>query len=94
MAIKEETALAVSHRLTLEGRRRLAATGVTDVASFDETAAALETAQGTLILRGRELHVEQLDLEAGQVKISGEVDSMVYEENRQTRESFLSRLFR
>ena len=53
MAIKEETALAVSHRLTLEGRRRLAATGVTDVASFDETAAALETAQGTLILRGR-----------------------------------------
>ena len=94
MASKEETALAVSHRLTLEGRRRLAATGVTDVASFDETAAALETAQGTLILRGRELHVEQLDLEAGQVKISGEVDSMVYEENRQTRESFLSRLFR
>ena len=94
MAIKEETALAVSHRLTLEGRRRLAATGVTDVASFDETAAALETAQGTLILRGRELHVEQLDLEAGQVKISGEVDSVVYEENRQTRESFLSRLFR
>lgn len=94
MAIKEETALAVSHRLTLEGRRRLAATGVTDVASFDETAAALETAQGTLILRGRELHVEQLDLEAGQVKISGEVDSMVYEENRQTRESFLTRLFR
>jgi len=94
MAIKEETALVVSHRLTLEGRRRLAATGVTDVASFDETAAALETAQGTLILRGRELHVEQLDLEAGQVKISGEVDSMVYEENRQTRESFLSRLFR
>ena len=94
MAIKEETALAVSHRLTLEGRRRLAATGVTDVASFDETAAALETAKGTLILRGRELHVEQLDLEAGQVKISGEVDSMVYEENRQTRESFLSRLFR
>ena len=94
MAIKEETALAVSHRLTLEGRRRLAATGVTDVASFDETAAALETAQGTLILRGRELHVEQLDLEAGQGKISGEVDSLVYEENRQTRESFLSRLFR
>ena len=94
MTGKEDTALAVSHKLSLEGRRRLAVSGVMDVMSFDETAAALETSQGTLILRGRELHVEQLDLEAGEVKITGEVDSMVYEENRQTRESFMARLFR
>ena len=79
---------------SLEGRKKLAVSGVMDVVSFDEGAAALETSQGTLILRGRELHVEQLDLEAGRIRISGEVDSLVYEENRQTRESFLSRLFR
>ena len=94
MTIKEDTALAVNHALSLEGRKRLAVSGVMDVVSFDEGAAALETSQGTLILRGRELHVEQLDLEAGRIRISGEVDSLVYEENRQTRESFLSRLFR
>ena len=94
MTIKEDTALAVNHALSLEGRKKLAVSGVMDVVSFDEGAAALETSQGTLILRGRELHVEQLDLEAGRIRISGEVDSLVYEENRQTRESFLSRLFR
>ena len=94
MTIKEDTALAVNHALSLEGRKKLAVSGVMDVVSFDEGAAALETSQGTLILRGRELHVEQLDLEAGRIRIYGEVDSLVYEENRQTRESFLTRLFR
>ena len=94
MTIKEDAALAVNHALSLEGRRKLSVSGVVDVVSFDEGAAALETSQGTLILRGRELHVEQLDLEAGRIRISGDVDILVYEENRQTRESFLARLFR
>jgi hypothetical protein len=37
--------------------------------------------------------VEQLDLEAGLVRLSGEVDSLSYEE-RATKEGFLQRLFR
>lgn len=93
MAMKEDVALAVSHRLTLEGRNKLAVTGVMDVESFDEAAAVLETSRGTLILRGSSLHVEQLNLEAGEVKITGQVDSLTYEENARTQGSFLSRLF-
>lgn len=94
MTVKEDSNLAVNHRLTLEGRNKLSVTGVTDVESFDETAAVLETSRGTLILRGRDLHVEQLNLGSGEVKITGEVDSMVYEESAKTQGSFLSRLFR
>lgn len=94
MTVKEDSNLAVNHRLTLEGRNKLTVTGVTDVESFDETAAVLETSRGTLILRGRDLHVEQLNLGSGEVKITGEVDSMVYEESTKTQGSFLSRLFR
>ena len=94
MTVKEDSNLAVNHRLTLEGRNKLSVTGVTDVESFDETAAILETSRGTLILRGRDLHVEQLNLGSGEVKITGEVDSMVYEESAKTQGSFLSRLFR
>jgi sporulation protein YabP len=87
-------ALAVRHRLCLEGRNRLTLEGVTDVLSFDETVAVLETDQGTLILRGQGLHMEQLDLGSGAVAVTGTVDSMTYEENRQTQGSFLARLFR
>lgn len=94
MVIKEENALASGHRLSLEGRNRLSVSGVTDTESFDETAAVLETSRGTLIIRGRELHMEQLDLEAGEVRITGEIVSLTYEENRQSQDSFLQRLFR
>ena len=90
----KEDALAVGHRLALEGRNRLTVTGVTEVERFDEDAAALETTGGTLILRGSGLHVEKLDLGSGEVRITGNVDSMSYEETTGGRESFLSRLFR
>ena len=92
--LKEETSLSLGHRLTLEGRNKLTITGVTDAESFDETVAVLETARGTLIVRGGNLHVEQLNLEAGEVRLTGEVDSLTYEESRQTQGSFLQRLFR
>ena len=93
MVIKEDTALAVNHRTILEGRNRLSVTGVMDVMSFDETAAVLETSRGVLIVRGSGLHVEQLDLGSGDVKLSGQVDSLVYEETSKSGGSFLSRLF-
>ena len=83
-----------THTLTLEGRRRLEITGVTEAQSFDETAAVLETARGTLIIRGQELHVEQLDLEAGRVRLAGQVDSLGYEEPTGSGGGFLQRLFR
>ena len=94
MAAMGEDTLAVNHKVTLEGRNRLTVTGVLDVERFDEQAAVLETSGGTMILRGRELHVEELDLRAGQVRVSGEVSSLSYEETAGTQGSFLARLFR
>lgn len=94
MVMKEDGALAVGHRLTMEGRSSLAVTGVTDVMSFDEQAAVLDTSRGTLIIRGGALHVEQLNLEAGEVRLTGQVDSLTYQESAATQGGFLSRLFR
>ncbi len=91
---KEDTALALGHRLNLESRNKLSVSGVTDMGSFDESAAVMETAQGTLIVRGGNLHVEKLNLEAGEVTLTGQVDSLVYEESAKTQGSFLQRLFR
>ena len=84
----------MAHHLTLEGRNQLSISGVTEAVSFDEAVAMLETAQGTLIIRGSALHVEQLNLEAGEVRLSGQVDSLTYEESAKTQGSFLQRLFR
>ncbi len=90
----KEVVPVMAHRLTLEGRNQLSLSGVTEAVSFDEAVAVLETAQGTLIIRGAGLHVEQLNLEAGEVRLSGQVDSLTYEESAKTQGSFLQRLFR
>ena len=40
------------HKLTLNERRELTMTGVTEVVSFEDTAVVLKTSLGTLILQG------------------------------------------
>ena len=52
--------------------RKLTISGVTDVhCSFDEEQVLLETVRGMLVVRGQGLHVERLQLEAGELIIQG-----------------------
>lgn len=47
-----------AHRLTMEGRRCAAITGVSDVLSFDVGEVVLQTEDGLLMIKGEELHGE------------------------------------
>ena len=71
------------HKLTLNERRSLSVTGVTEVVSFDEQGVVLHTGLGTLIVQGKGLSLRQLTAEGGQVAVEGNVSSRVYEEPRQ-----------
>lgn len=68
------------HALTLEGRQALRVTGVEEVESFDEAAVVLVTQQGLLVVRGEGLHIEALSLEGGELKLTGQIDSLCYEQ--------------
>ena len=68
------------HSLRLEGRGRLSVTGVEDVTGFDESTVVLSTAQGDLCVRGRELHIEKIDLDAGQLELQGQIQELSYDE--------------
>ena len=81
------------HKLTLNERRQLTMTGVTEVVSFDETAVVLNTSLGTMLIQGRELKLKTLSLDGGQVAVDGVVTALNYEEPRQ-RGSWTSRLFK
>ena len=70
------------HRLSLNERRELTMTGVTEVVSFEESAVVLRTALGTLLVQGRSLQLKTLSLEGGQVAVDGEVSALIYEEPR------------
>lgn len=71
------------HELRLKERRELTMTGVTEVVSFDDAAVVLHTALGTLTVQGQQLQLKNLSLEGGQVAVTGEISSLIYEEPRQ-----------
>ena len=79
------------HKLTMEERKRLTMTGVTEVVSFDESAVVLRTALGTLMIHGQELQLKNLSLDGGQVAVEGQIAALIYEEPRKS--GWLGRLF-
>ena len=81
------------HKLTLEERKKLTMTGVTEVLRFEETAVLLRTVQGNMLIQGRELKLRTLSLEGGQVAVEGRISALDYEEPR-VREGFLRGLLR
>lgn len=85
--------LALPHKLTLNERKALTMTGVTEVVSFDDTAVVLHTALGTLIVQGSGLQLKTLSLDGGQVAVDGNVSALIYEESRSER-GLWQRLFR
>lgn len=86
-----------THKMTLSNRRTCNLTGVNDVLSFDVNEIILETDQGMLMIKGKDLHVNRLTLEKGEVDIEGKIDSFTYSEQTGANnkgESLLARLFK
>ena len=80
------------HKLSLNERKELTVTGVTEVVSFDEESVVLKTSLGTLIVHGRQLQLKTLSTNGGQVEISGTVSALIYQQNKPTG-SWVRRLF-
>lgn len=70
------------HKLTLNERKQLTVTGVTEVVSFDETAVIAHTQLGTLVVQGKDLQLKTLLPEGGQVAVEGNISALIYEEPR------------
>jgi len=73
------------HKLTLNERKNLTMTGVTEVVSFEESAVVLRTGLGVLTVHGQELKLKTLSLDTGTVVVEGELIGLSYEEPRRKR---------
>lgn len=93
-----EEAARKEHGLMLENRKAGKITGVVDVISFDPESVLLETSEGMLTIKGRELHVSRLHLEKGEVDLEGLFQSLVYSDDgdyaRRQKGSLVKRLFK
>lgn len=88
-----EAQIHTPHKLTLNDRKALTMTGVTEVMSFDEQSVVLQTDLGTLTVHGQDLQLKNLSLDGGQVAVEGQVAALIYEEPRPAR-GWLGRLIR
>jgi len=84
------------HNVILENRKKASISGVDDVESFNEDEIVLHTQEhGTLVLKGSGLHINKLNVDSGDVNITGEIDSMEYiAVSMKSKGGFLGKMFR
>lgn len=86
----------VNCNLKLENRNKLQITGVNEVVSFNEQEIFLNTKLGALHIKGDELKMNKLDVQAGEVYIVGNIDSCAYTNNAKLKnnDGILAKLFK
>lgn len=85
------------HKLVIQNRKMSMVSGVLDVLAFDLNEILLETEQGMLMIKGKDLHVNRLSLDKGEVDLAGHIDSVAYSDvqhHGKKNESLFVKLFR
>ena len=84
------------HQITVIDREEISIDGVNNLGSYDDQEIVLETDQGTLILKGEDLNVKQLNLEKGNIIVEGYLKALEYDESRSQKKGkgFFGRLLK
>ena len=93
----EERQVPRTHTLVINNRKTSMVTGVVDVLAFDLSEIMLETDQGMLVVRGKDLHVNRLSLDKGEVDLAGHIDNVTYSDvphGKKKNESLFVKLFK
>ncbi len=81
--------------MILENRKSLNLSGVTDVDSFDEREIVLYTRLGELTITGKDLHINAVSIETGNMSVEGDIWSLQYgDRDKQSPLTLLGKLFR
>lgn len=81
------------HKLTIDNRQRLVATGVLKVDYCSGELVAVQTDLGQLHIKGSSLHIENLSAETGELLVSGTTDAISYTRSG-AGDSFFRKLFK
>ena len=90
----EEKRYVNKHKIIVERREKLFVTGILEVMRFDEEEIVAETDLGILIVKGDNLHVNALNLEKGELEITGKVNGLNYAEERIQTKNILEKIFK
>lgn len=83
-----------NHIFHMENRQKLDITGVVKVLNFNEDQINLNTVMGQMIIKGREMKINKLNVDSGDMCIEGEVVSINYVNKSVDGESIFKKLFK
>jgi sporulation protein YabP len=83
------------HIVHIDDRQRIDITGVEGVVTFNEENVIVNTTMGVLNIKGRNMKVNKLNVDSGDMSVAGEINSVVYEsKDRAVKGSILKKLFK
>ena len=80
------------HTLKIDNREILEMSGIKDVGAFNEEQINAVSTMGDIIIKGSSLHVDELNLETGVLRVSGKIGAFAYSDKSSSK-SILGRLF-
>lgn len=94
---RDDMQLADQSVIELSNREILKLTGVQHIDIFETERIVLLSEQGTLEVQGVQLNITQLDLDAGVLQITGNIDALIYPQERhkhkkQSQQSFIQKM--
>lgn len=95
MQFDDSQTVNVMQNVILENRKKLTLTGIKDVLSFDDEIIVLESELGLLNIKGRDLKVNKISVETGDVIIEGTIRMFEYsDKDIVPKQSIVSRIFK
>lgn len=89
--VQERSQSATRHKIILDNREKLCIAGVKKVLSINTEMVNCLLDSNNLCIVGHNLHMEKLDVESGNIEISGQIDSIKYLAQKQ---SIFKRIFK
>ncbi|TJX15696.1 sporulation protein YabP [Tissierella creatinini] len=85
---------ASNQKIILEDRSNLVISGVEQVDSFNENTIILTTIKGGLSVKGEGLNVSKVNLDEGNVRITGIINSISYNNKEGAPKNLMGRIFK
>lgn len=84
----------VSHSISIDERKSINITGVSEVVFFDDVTVNIKSIMGKISIKGDKLHIVSFDEDIGVLNITGLIHGVIYIADSNSSGGFLSKLFR
>lgn len=93
---KEFTSSIIGQNVELKDRKKLEISGIKKIESLNSEEFLIDTKLGLLHVRGKELEMQLLDIDKGNIWISGNVNAIEYIEpvTKKEKTSFFGKVFK